>query len=99
MAVTCRVLGFTTQAYYKWLENPVSTRELEEKELIDTLRELREQDPEGGYRVLAGDLEDTGCQLSKRRVWRLCNKAGIRSVISKRRRKHTPAGPPVHDEL
>jgi len=32
-------------------------------------------------------------------VCRLCNKAGISSVTSKRRRKCTPAGPPVHDDL
>ncbi|MGP5666825.1 IS3-like element ISAar45 family transposase, partial [Glutamicibacter arilaitensis] len=29
----------------------------------------------------------------------LCRKAGIRSVISKRQRKHVPAGPAVHDDL
>lgn len=99
VAVTCRVLRFSTQAYYKWLKSPVSAREIEERELIGKLHELHEEDPEGGYRVLADDLEDAGYQVSERRVWRLCRKAGIRSVISKRQRKHVPAGPAVHDDL
>lgn len=97
--MTCRVLGFSTQAYYKWLKTPVSARGIEERELIGKLHELHEEDPEGGYRVLADDLEDAGYQISERRVWRLCRKAGIRSVISKRQRKYSPAGPPVHDDL
>lgn len=49
--------------------------------------------------MLADDLEDAGYQVSERRVWRLCRKAGIRSVISKRQRKHVSAGPAVHDDL
>jgi len=47
------------------------------------------------HRVLPDDL---GYQVLEGRVWRLCNKAGIRSVISNRLRKHTQAGPPVHDD-
>ena len=27
VAVTCRVLGFSTQAFYKWCANPVSRRD------------------------------------------------------------------------
>ena len=67
--------------------------------MIGKLHELHEEDPEGGYRVLADDLEDAGYQVSERGVWRLCRKAGIRSLISKRQRKHVPAGPAVHDDL
>lgn len=99
VAVTCRVLGFSTQSYYKWLKTPVSAQEIEEQELIGKLHELHEEDPEGVHRVLADDLEDAGYRVSERRVWRLCRKAGIRSVISKRQRKYSPAGPPVHDDL
>ena len=65
MAVTCRVLGFSTQAYYKWLKNPFSARGIEERELIGKLHELHEEDPEGGYRVLADDLEDAGHQVTE----------------------------------
>lgn len=31
VAVACRVLGFSEQAYYQWLKNPVSAREAEEQ--------------------------------------------------------------------
>lgn len=40
VAVTCRVLGVSEQAYYQWLKRPWSARELEEQHLIDLLREL-----------------------------------------------------------
>lgn len=99
VAVASRVLGFSEQAYYKWLKQPVSAREAEEAHLIEVLRELHEDDPEGGYRVLADDITDLGYQLSERRVWRLCHVAGIRSTITTRKRRYKRAGPPVHDDL
>ncbi len=99
VAVACRVLGFTEQAYYKWLKQPASAREVEEAHLIGVLRELHEDDPEGGYRVLSDDIADLGYQLSERRVWRLCHVAGIRSTITTRKRRYRKAGPPVHDDL
>lgn len=63
-AVTCRVLGFSQQGYYQWLKSPVSAREAEEQHLIEVLRELHEEDPEGGYRVLSHDLADLGYSVS-----------------------------------
>jgi transposase InsO family protein len=99
VTVACRVLGFTEQAYYKWVKAPVSAREREEIELIGLLRGLHDDDPEGGYRVLADDLGDLGYQISERRVWRLCKVAGICSTIVDRKRRYKRAGPPVHDDL
>ncbi|MFC5338896.1 IS3 family transposase [Leucobacter denitrificans] len=99
VAVACRVLGFSEQAYYQWLASPRSTREIEEEHLIGVLHELHEEDPEGGYRVLADDLHDLGYQISERRVWRLCKIAGIQSVITKRKRRYQQAGAPVGDDL
>lgn len=99
VAVTCRVLGFSEQAYYQWLNNSRSAREIEEQHLIGVLRELHEDDPEFGYRFLADELHALGYRVSERRVWRLCHIAGIRSVISKRRGRYRKALPPVHDDL
>lgn len=99
VAVACRVLGFSEQAYYQWLKQPVSARETEERHLIGLLRDLHEEDPEGGYRVLADDLHDLGYQVSERRVWRLCKIAGLQSVIAKRKRRYRRAGAPVGDDL
>ena len=99
VAVACRVLGFSEQAYYQWVKSPRSAREIEEEHLIGVLRELHEDDPEGGYRVLADDLHDLGYTLSERRVWRLCHVAGIQSVIATRERRYQKAGAPVGDDL
>ena len=99
VVVACRVLGFSTQAYYQWLKSPRSAREIEEEHLTRVLWELHEEDLEGGYRVLADDLHDRGYSISERRVWRLCKAAGIQSVIVGRKRKYKPAGAPVGDDL
>ena len=99
VAVACRVLGFSEQAYYQWLKQPVSARETEERHLIGLLRDLHEEDPEGGYRILADDLHDLGYEISERRVWRLCKIAGLQSVIAKRKRRYRRAGAPVGDDL
>lgn len=99
VAVAGRVLGFSKQAFYKWVKNPVSARESEEVTLLQKLRELHADDPEFGYRFLTDEMQQLGFNVSERRVWRLCNKAGIRSLISKRKRKYLPAGEPVSDDL
>lgn len=101
VAVACRVLGFTKQAYYQWLKQPVSAREIEEAHLVRVLWELHENDEEGGYRVLADDLHDLGYEISERRMWRLCKVAGIQSAIAGRKRKYKykKAGAPVGDDL
>ena len=99
VAVACRVLGFSKQGYYKWLKQPVSAREAEERELIAVLHQLHDDDPEGGYRVLADDITELGYTLSERRVWRLCRVAGIQSVFTTRKTRYKKAGAPVHDDL
>ena len=99
VAVACRVLGFSKQGYYKWLKQPVSAREAEERELIAVLHQLYDDDPEGGYRVLADDITELGYTLSERRVWRLCRIAGIQSVFTTRKTRYKKAGAPVHDDL
>lgn len=99
VAVAGRVLGFSKQAYYKWVKNPVSVREKEEARLTQKLFELHADDPEFGYRFLTDEMQELGFNVSERRVWRLCNKAGIRSLISKRKRKYLPAGEPVSGDL
>ena len=99
VVVACRVLGFSKQAYYQWAKQPVSKRETVDRQLIAVLRELHAEDPEFGYRFLADELQDLGYQVSERRVWRLCQVAGIRSVIAKRKGRAGRAGAPVGDDL
>ena len=59
VAVACRVLGFSTQAYYKWRAEPIGKRERDDAETINKLVDLHEDDPTLGYRFLADELEHT----------------------------------------
>ena len=56
VAVTCRVLGFSKQAYYKWLANPVSQRDWDDAHLINAALAIHRDDPAFGYRFIADEL-------------------------------------------
>ena len=60
VAVTCRVLGFSTQAFYKWRAEPVCARDLDDAYLTNAAIDLHADDPEFGYRLIADDLRDAG---------------------------------------
>ena len=101
VSVAARVLGFSRQAFYKWLSQPVSRREREEAELLARIRVIHSDDPEFGYRFISDELEAQGINISERRVWRICSKYGIFSATSKKKRgsgKGKP-GPAVADDL
>jgi putative transposase len=99
ITVTCRVLGFSTQAFYQWRANPVCARDLDDAYLINAAFDLHHDDPEFGYRLIADDLRGTGHQASNNRVWRLCSTQRLWSVHAKKRGLNRKAGPPVHDDL
>jgi putative transposase len=99
VAVTCRVLGFSTQAFYKWKRRPVSDRDWDDAHVINAAIDIHHDYPAFGYRFIADELARLGVQASERRVWRLCSEAQIWSVFSKRRGLRRKAGPPVHDDL
>lgn len=100
VAVACRVLGLSTQGYYKWLKEPVSQRDYDDAHVIDVLRELHEEDPTLGYRFLTDELElERGIVASENRVHRLCQIAGIHASHAKKKGKASKPGPPVHDDL
>jgi transposase InsO family protein len=99
VAVTCRVLKFSTQAFYKWKKDPVSKRDWDEAHLTNAALDVHEDDPAFGYRFIADELADAGFSVSERRVWRVCSEQGIWSVFSKKRGLNRKAGPPVHDDL
>lgn len=100
VAVSCRVLNFSRQAYYLWAANPVSSRDWEEAHLINAAIDHHRDDPAFGYRFIADEINAAADQLvSERRIWRLCSANGILSVIHRRRRSGIKTGPPVHDDL
>jgi transposase InsO family protein len=100
VVVTCRVLGFTPQAFYQWRSNPVSTREWDDAHLVDAAREIHAGDPVFGYRFIADELHaEHGIRASENRVHRLCSSHGIFSVLARKRGRGPKVGPPVHDDL
>jgi hypothetical protein len=99
VAVTCRVLCFSKQAYYKWLANPVSQRDWDDAHLINAAVDIHHDDPEFGYRFIADELPTRGITASRNRVHRLCSQQRLWSVHSKKRGLNRRPGPPVHDDL
>jgi len=100
VAVTCRVLGFSKQAFFKWRKNPVSQRDWDNAHLINAALDIHADDPAFGYRFIADEVEAvSGIAASERRVWKLCNQQRIWSVFAKKQGLNRKAGPPVHDDL
>lgn len=100
VTVACRVLGRSTQAYYKWLKDPISQRDWDDAHVIHELLALHEEDPTLGYRFLTDELAaEAGIVASENRVWRLCSLAGIFASHARKKAKAGKPGPPVHDDL
>jgi putative transposase len=99
VAVTCRVLGFTTQAFYRWKTDPVTRRDWDDAHLINTAIDIHADDPAFGYRFIADELPGHGITAGHNRVARLCRQERIWSVFAKKRGLSRRSGPPVHDDL
>jgi len=100
VVVTCRVLGFTPQAFFKWRAKPVCNRDWSDAHLVDAARQIHADDPAFGYRFIADELAyEHGIKASENRVHRLCTSHGIFSAVARKRGRGPGAGPPVHDDL
>lgn len=99
VAVACRVLGFSKQAFYKWKANPVSDRDRADAHLINAALDVHLDDPAFGYRFIADELPALGISAGENRVQRLCSSQRIWSVFAKKRGLSRKAGPPVHEDL
>jgi transposase InsO family protein len=99
VAVTCRVLGFSKQAFYAWKADPVSARDWDDAHLINAAFDIHHDDPEFGYRFITDELAVVGLVASRNRVNRLCTLARIFSNHSRKRGLNRKPGPPVHDDL
>jgi hypothetical protein len=97
VAVTCRVLKFAKQRYYRWVQEPVSQRDWDDAHLINAAIDVHVNDPAFGYRLIADELAEAGFTASERRV---CSENGVFSAfVRKRRGKGRLGGPPVRDDL
>ncbi|WP_298591851.1 IS3 family transposase [uncultured Kocuria sp.] len=99
VAVTCRILGFSKQAFYQWKANPVTDRDWDDAHLVDAAMAIHADDPAFGYRFIADELPDHGIHAGENRVQRLCSAQRLFSVHSKKRGLNRKPGPPVHDDL
>jgi putative transposase len=99
VAVTCRVLGFSKQAYFKWRKSPVTDREWADAHLINAAMDVHHDDPGFGYRFIADELNQAGIAAGENRVSRLCSQQRIWSLHSRKRGLQRRPGPPVHDDL
>jgi transposase InsO family protein len=98
VALTCRVLGFSKQAYFKWRANPISQRDWDDAHLINAAIDIHHDDPEFGYRFITDELAGRGVKASRNRVNRLCTLQRLWSVHSRKRGLNRRPGPPVHDD-
>jgi len=100
VTVTCRVLKFSRQPYYRWLATPITPGEVVESYRANALFDAHRDDPEVGHRLLADEARDNGEAMSDRTAWRIASANGWFSAFGKPKRgKHRKPGPPVHDDL
>jgi putative transposase len=83
VTVTCRVLGFSKQAFYQWRLNPVSQRDWDDAHLTNAARDAHHDDPPFSYRFIADELHQAGLEAGENRVWRLCSQQRLWSVFAR----------------
>jgi transposase InsO family protein len=101
VTVTCRVLKFSTQGYYKWWARPICDRDRSDAHVVNAIVDIHTDDPEFGYRFIWDELEAGGEDIGERRVHRLCKEHRIWSTTTKKGRRGSGKipGPAVHDDL
>ncbi len=98
--LTCGLLGFSPQAFYKWRARPCSDRDRHDAQLTNAIVDAHDDDPEFGYRFIADELDAAGHRAGERRMWRFCRQQGIWSTTTKKGRQNRKSpGQAVHDDL
>ena len=83
VAVSLRVLKLSRQPYYRWRKQKVTESELVEAFRANALFDAHRDDPEFGYRFLAGEAEAAGESMCERTAWRICRDNQWWSVFGK----------------
>jgi putative transposase len=91
----CEVAGIPRSSYYKWLNRTPSTREEENRELMEVMMALYEKAERiFGYRQLTLHMKrQTGKRINLKRVYRLMKIKGIQSVIRRKKKKYAKSTP------
>ena len=99
--LTCGVLGFSPQAFYKWRAKPMCDRDWSDAHVLNAIVDIHGDDPEFGYRFITDELERSDHDVSEGRVHRLCRDNRVWSITTRKGRKGSGKvpGPAVHDDL
>jgi len=86
----CQVMRVSSSAYYHWLKEPISKREVRKQKLISMIEEVH-QKSRGIYGSprITNELNMNGISISRRRVAQLMKQEGIRSKIKRKFRGTT----------
>jgi putative transposase len=71
VAVTCRVLGFSNQAFDRWRADPVSQRDWDDAHVANAAVDVHQDDPKFRYRFIADELAGQGFKARRKTLNRL----------------------------
>ena len=89
----CKVLKVHPSGYYKWLQTPVSNRELENYKILEHIKHsYKEANGIYGYRNVHRDLKALGIHVNKKRVARLMRESSLFGLGNYHRKPKHRAG-------
>jgi putative transposase len=81
----CEILHVTRSAYYRWLKQPHSPREIRNNQIAEVAKQIYEEHDDMGYRRIRDELEGNhGIIISDNRALRICRSQQIQSRIKHR---------------
>lgn len=83
----CHVLGVSRSGYYAWLKAPESQRAIENKEILNHIRDIHHDSKQiYGSPKIKVELKKRGYSISHNRVARIMRENGIKSKVMKKYR-------------
>lgn len=90
VSLLCRILKVSRSGYYAWKSRPPSRRSVEDRSLIERIREVHERSRRTyGYPRVHAELKALGVECGRRRVARLMREDGLRGCMRGRRKTTT----------
>ncbi|MDE1550047.1 IS3 family transposase [Jeotgalibaca sp. YN-L-12] len=91
--VMCKILRVTRSAYYRWLKQPQSPREIHNTQIAEVAKQIHEEHDDMGHRRIRDELAYShGIFISDTRALRICRSRQIQSRIKHRANSITKAG-------
>ena len=82
MELSCKILGVSRAAYYRWMSGKKCTREQENEKIAELVEQIHTGNPDKGYRRIKDDLaHDHDLKVNDKRVLRICRSLDIKSTI------------------